>query len=331
MPTKPLPILDDLPTNRDALDFQPYVKSLIQVCKTASTPLTIGIFGSWGSGKTSLMRMIQKGLPRSYTVMWFDAWKYTHEQTLWRAFLLTVLLEIERKLGGETDELKKLKTMLYRSLEVEKLGGVTIDAARLGGQIAKGAVQIGLSFIPPLAQLTKLVEELQKSSAQSLTEDVVETISRERSKVYLEQVQSLEQFQEKFSSLVKYRIRPGRLVVFVDDLDRCLPEQAVRVLEAIKLFTDVPGCVFVLGLDHEVIARGVELHYRGDQPASESLRIDGTRYLEKIIQLPFLIPPVDTAIWAHSSRGYCAPGPIRLARRCSPKDWRITRVRSSAR
>lgn len=56
-------ILDGLPTERDALDFNPYVKSLLNVCKTASTLLTIGIFGTWGSGKTSLMKMIRKGLP----------------------------------------------------------------------------------------------------------------------------------------------------------------------------------------------------------------------------------------------------------------------------
>src|SRR5574341_662784 len=115
MPSKNTSILDDLPTDSDALDFTPYVETLVDVCKTASTPLTIGVFGTWGSGKTSLMRMVRKKLPKPYTVVWFDAWKYDKEETLWRAFLLSVLLAVEEK-SGETDALKKLKTMLYRSL-----------------------------------------------------------------------------------------------------------------------------------------------------------------------------------------------------------------------
>ena len=292
-------ILDDLPTDRDALDFSPYVRTLVSVCKTASTPLTIGVFGTWGSGKTSLMKMVQKGLPRNYTVAWFDAWKYDKEDTLWRAFLLTILLAVEAKVG-ETEELKTLQTMLYRGLELEKSGGVTIDLAKLGAKVAQGAVQIGLSFIPPLAQLTKLVEELQKSGLQNLGEDSVDAIRRERTKIFIEQVRSLEQFQDKFRSLVQSYVtaKNGQLVVFVDDLDRCLPDKALEVLEAIKLFVDAPGCVFVLGLDHEVIARGVEIRYKDFVRQENGQRIhpiDGARYLEKIIQLPFTIPPVERA------------------------------------
>ena len=288
-------ILDDLPTERDGLDFMPYVQALVDVCTTASTPLTIGVFGTWGSGKTSLLKMVQKNLPPEYTLAWFDAWKYDKEETLWRAFLLTVLLAVEDRIG-ETEEIKALKTMLYRGLDLEKVGGVTIDLARLGAVAAQGAVQIGLSFIPPLAQLAKFVEELQKSAAQTLTGDSVDAIRRERTRIHIEQIRSLEQFQGKFRDLIESCVAPRRLVVFIDDLDRCLPEKAIEVLEAIKLFVDVPHCVFLLGLDHEVIARGVEMRYKDFQAAengSKAQIIDGGRYLEKIIQLPFTIPPVE--------------------------------------
>ena len=101
MATEKTPILDDLPTDRDALDFLPYVRTLVHVCKTASTPLTVGVFGDWGSGKTSLMRMIKNRLPKGYTTAWFDAWKYDNEETLWRAFLLSVLLAVEEKERGD--------------------------------------------------------------------------------------------------------------------------------------------------------------------------------------------------------------------------------------
>lgn len=295
-------IVNDQPTDTDALDFTPYVETLADIIQTGNTPLTIGVFGTWGSGKTSLMKMIRKNLPDDFTVAWFDAWKYDKEETLWRAFLLSVLTSLKdtaQKDGKPTEEFEKMQSLLYREMELEKLGGVTIDLPKLGGAVATGLVKLSLSFIPGISTLTKLVEELQAGAAKSSTDEAVAAITRERTKIYIEQVQFLEQFQEKFAKLVKTHIAPKRLVVFVDDLDRCLPEKAIEVLEAIKLFLDVENCVFVLGLDQEVIARGIEMKYKdlgekkNDDSSQPKFTIEGVRYLEKIIQLPFQIPPVE--------------------------------------
>jgi formylglycine-generating enzyme required for sulfatase activity len=299
MPTSKTSILDDLPTDRDALDFTPYVEMLVDVCQTAGTPLTVGVFGTWGSGKTSLMRMVKNGLPETYTTAWFDAWKYDKEETLWRAFLLrilTALKETAQKQGEPVEEFEKLQSLLYREMELEKVGGVTIDLSKLGGAAAKGLVQLSLSFIPGMASLTKLVEGLQSGAAKS-ADDAAAAIQRERTKIYIEQIQFLEQFQNKFRDLVQAHVHPHRLVVFVDDLDRCLPEKAIEVLEAIKLFVDVTDCVFLLGLDQDVIARGVEIRYKDFNKADDGQTtnpIDGAKYLEKIIQLPFLIPQIES-------------------------------------
>ncbi len=304
MPESKTYILDDLPTDKDALDFTPYVETLVDVCKTSGTPLTIGVFGTWGSGKTSLMRMVRKGLPKKFTVAWFDAWKYDKEETLWRAFLLSVLAAVRSSLkeGEPTEDLDYLETMLYRAVDIEKAGGVTIDLLKLGSKVAQGAVQIGLSFIPGAAALGKIVEELQKAGTGNISESALDAIQRERTKIHIEQVRFLEQFQDKFKLIVEQHVtnNDGRLVVFVDDLDRCLPEKAISVLEAIKLFVDAPGCVFVLGLDQEVIARGIEIKYRelgnkADGEGKAHFTVEGMRYLEKIIQLPFTIPQVERA------------------------------------
>jgi formylglycine-generating enzyme required for sulfatase activity len=296
-------ILDDLPTEHDGLDFQPYVRTLADICRTASTPLTIGIFGTWGSGKTSLMRMIDKKLPSNFIVVWFDAWKYDQQETLWRAFMLTVLSALRQasKSDQSSEDLDYLETMLYQAVDIEKIGGVTIDPMKLSGDIAKGAVQIGLSFIPGGAVLSDFVKRMRELGAESLTNDVTEAIRREKARIHIEQVRFLEQFQDKFKILIENYIHPfdkknpGRLIVFVDDLDRCLPEKAVEVLEAIKLFVNVPGCVFLLGLDQEVISQGVEIRYKDMMKSNGEPTpiINGDRYLEKIIQLPFQIPPIE--------------------------------------
>jgi predicted KAP-like P-loop ATPase len=261
-------IVNDQATETDALDF------MADIIQTGNTPLTIGVFGTWGSGKTSLMKMVKngipeseyKGLPTDFTVAWFDAWKYDREESLWRAFLLCVLSSLKETAsdqGKPVEEFDKLQTLLYREMEIEKVGGVTIDLAKIGGVAAKSLAQLTLSFIPGLSTLTKLVEELQSGAAKNVDEATA-AIQRERTKIYIEQIQFLEQFQNKFRGLINQHVKPNRLVVFVDDLDRCLPEKAIEVLEAIKLFLDVENCVFVLGLDQDVIARGIEIKSRRD-------------------------------------------------------------------
>ena len=305
-------ILDDLPAQRDALDFQPYIDTLADVISSPNTqtPLTIGVFGGWGSGKTTLMGLVEKGLPANYRTAWFDAWKYERENDLWRALLLTVLDALETALpkndAGEVDteaktKLDDLRTCLYRPVEREEMGGLQVDWGKLAGGVGQGALQLGLSFVPGASTLSDMVKALQKEGAIATTEKIIESIGRERSQIFIQQVQFLEQFQREFRDLVEAYIleKNHRLVVFVDDLDRCLPEKAVEVLEAIKLFLDVPGCVFMLGLDDKVIARGVEIKYRQAGLTNEETDtdreqrlIEGTRYLEKIIQLPFKLPPI---------------------------------------
>jgi predicted KAP-like P-loop ATPase len=76
-----------------------------------------------------------------------------------------------------------------------------------------------------------------------------------------------------------------KLVVFIDDLDRCKPEKAAEIFEFIKVFLDIPGIVFILGLSDKVIERALRERYRyleGDFSASD--------YVKKIVQLPVDIP-----------------------------------------
>ena len=202
------------------------------------------------------------------------------------------------------------------AIDIEKVGGVTIDLAKLGGSIAQGAVQLGLAFIPGGAVLSEFVKKVQQLGAESLTDDVTDAIQRERSKIHIEQVRFLEQFQDKFRALVEQHItnNGGRLVVFVDDLDRCLPEKAIEVLEAIKLFLDAENCVFVLGLDQGVIARGIEMKYKelGEKQEGANqphFTIEGIRYLEKIIQLPFQIPQIESQDMSDFVHGMSAAWP----------------------
>ncbi|MCS7179460.1 MAG: P-loop NTPase fold protein [Anaerolineae bacterium] len=85
----------DRPSEVDALGFADYRPALVEVITRGETPLTIGIFGSWGTGKTSLLRMLRRDLRRRWSphfrTVWFTAWKYERTEALWRAFILRVL------------------------------------------------------------------------------------------------------------------------------------------------------------------------------------------------------------------------------------------------
>ena len=307
-------LASDLPTDDDKLDFEPYARTLAEIVadEATDTPLTIGLYGPWGSGKTSLMKMIRRYLKEEqpgmyYPVVWFDAWKYDREDALWRALVLRVLHAVRELSEVHMNEVLQkqfddLEASLYKVVEREELGEVRIEWDDMIKGAGKSLLHLGLHLVPVIGQV--LPDLLKKGQQQVAGDDLTElfdAIKRERYKVYREHIHSLEQFQEEFRTLIDETVtRHGhRLVVFVDDLDRCLPTKAVQVLESIKLFMDVPGCLFVLGLDEQVISRGIEIKYREfgleKLETAEQRRqfvIEGTKYLEKIIQVPFHIPPI---------------------------------------
>jgi len=309
------PILDDRPAEVDALGFAPYRDTLVEIVAgpDTHTPLTIGIFGTWGAGKTSLMSMVkahidERGLPR-YRTVWFNAWKYNKEEALWRALILRVLDALrprkedgtpyaEEELGQEqramVHDLDRLEESLYRTVEWQELGRWTLDWAKALRGTAEGAAEIALAFVPGGLPLVNLLKGTAKAITGQDQQAVAEAFRREVQSYRREQLRSLEQFEGQFRTLLdRYVVKhEGRLIVFVDDLDRCLPEKTIEVLEAIKLFLDVPGCVFLLGIDHEAVQEAVQTRYKGE--------VKGRQYLEKIIQLPFLLPPID----AEDMRGF---------------------------
>ncbi len=330
-------VLPDLPAVEDKLNFGPYARTLLDIILNpdTQTPLTIGIFGSWGSGKTSLMKMIEAGLKstrrdvqegrQTYTI-WFNAWLYSKEDTLWRALVMQVLTGMRRIRDLDDTaraELDQLADQLYRAVGPSELGTLSITAAELLKEEGTSAAHITLALQHGLDFLENIAEARQQGELAAAIA-LRDQVRRATALLEQERIESLERFQRQFEALIKKHVLSrGYLVIFVDDLDRCLPDKAVEVLEAIKLFLDVPGCVFVLGIDRDVVERGIRLRYgeMGGTGDRESVQlyvdsagldkgaaryraflqdfytdaddiIDGGRYLEKIVQIPFVLPPI---------------------------------------
>ena len=244
------------------------------------TPLTIGVSGAWGSGKTTLLQKVKTlldvsdkhGHPffaneseaadsfRKCRTIWFDAWKYNDEDELLVALVRIILNTMAKgKLGEQLwSEILDPTAPRYDVLATF----VNVFKLKFGG----------LEVSPDLNKY-KTDTEFFKHTA------------------------FLDHFNPAFDALLarwvhgkgdfaKIDEQQGALVIFIDDLDRCLPEKTVQVLEAVKLFLDKSGCVFVLGAHTQVVQEAVIKYYQGMTAESAS------DYLEKIIQLRFELPPI---------------------------------------
>ncbi|MCX9011594.1 MAG: pentapeptide repeat-containing protein [Candidatus Methanoperedens sp.] len=295
-------ILDDQPI-KDAkfFNFDAYAEALSRIIKReeTNTPLVVGIFGEWGSGKTSLMKTLEQNIIENKDgypaqTIWFNAWKFDKEDAIWRALLMRVLEELKSEAKKEYNEdLKKvlddLQTSLYHEVYREELGTLTFD----WGKAAKGTFKLGISVLPVIGgNLTKLVEK--SANEKEAINNILDSLQREKKTINIEKVQFLEEFQSRFEKIIDehYVKKNKRAVIFIDDLDRCIPEKAIEVLEAIKLFLDAKGCIFILGIDRRVISQGVDIKYRDFTIGGGKIPISGDDYLEKIIQLSFMLPPI---------------------------------------
>lgn len=230
-------------------------------------------------------------------------------------------------------QLEPLKQQLYRSFtQIEKgpyavnwqelpkqLLLLGVQAALPGGSLVTKGVE-GIGAIGELVRSWFGSDEERKAGTVESNDDpanvdanlktlenTLALIKREESQTYFEHIQHLEQFHEKFRELTELTLAQlegkhnKRLVFFIDDLDRCEPEKAVAVLEAIKLFLSNEHTVFVLGVDDQVIQAGLKQRYgdwllalsgqeSGNPHGPSGVRPYHLEYLEKIIQLPFTLP-----------------------------------------
>lgn len=194
---------------------------------------------------------------------------------------------VNKEIDDFNKDIECLQTSLYQDVYREELGGIEIEPTKA----IKGTIKLGLSAIPAIGKpITEILKEIDNESAFN---ELLKSVQRKKKVDYIERVQFMEQFQHKFEMIVENYHLNKRIVIFIDDLDRCLPEKAIEILESIKLFLDVGNCIIVLGIDKRVIAKSMEVKYKdfliGE---NKEIPISGENYLEKFIQLGFKLPMI---------------------------------------
>ena len=272
-------ILIDSPSQKPKLRFEATAFALAQIIRDSSPRFAVGIFGGWGSGKTTLMDAIRRRLSEtavSVVSVEFNAWRYEREPQLLIPLLDTVRgALLEWAAGKDADTRDRVRAVARRVGRI--IRGL---AAGLSGEVGlPGAVKVKYDVAKSIDALTMSGDTEQPQSLY---------------------VAAFVELSQAFADLCAQGVT--KVVIFVDDLDRCLPENALDVLESMKLFFDLPGFVFVVGLDEDIVLRAVCTRFRENPGLLAPTAAAGVAvtpdaqlardYLQKIFQVSYRLPPV---------------------------------------
>ncbi len=320
--------LADLPAKNDCLGFEPYVQALRRFLLNEQThgPLTISIEGEWGIGKSSFMKQLSEALNTPVNgeagnrtiIVWFNAWRHDRAEALWASFALEFIRQVTKQLTL-WQRLKGHGKLFYRRFKWGKgwpdiaraliwiaIGFFLLSAAFEGwawinGQAAKWFAGVAIAS-GAIGAVTKAFTWTAEKLGNPLKIDLKQ---HSKSPDYEQRTAFLEEFHQDFAKILKAYVSGRRVFVFVDDLDRCEIPKAAELLQALNLMlASENDLYFLLGMDRQKVAAGIALKHsqllpylRAAEPTHQEygdlewygLRF-GYEFIEKFIQIPFVIP-----------------------------------------
>lgn len=288
----------DNETTQDLLGFEIHaelLKSLIT--NNELLPITIGLFGDWGGGKTSVMKMVQDLVnPENYekhsseykkfenvVCLYFNGWLFEGYEDAKSALLSSILLELsENKKFGE--KVKEKAKILLKSIDWMRLVkfGINEIALPLMMSTAPGVEK----FLPILlSSATNFFPSGDSSNnGQSNSDEKLNNTDQ----------LGIRAFRDNFSELLE-KTEIESLIILIDDLDRCAPKRIIESLEAIKLFLNVPKTAFIIGADQRIVQYAISSVYDAESIGLQANKSESptdfvTDYLEKLIQVPYQLP-----------------------------------------
>ena len=212
---------------------------------------TIGIYGGWGTGKTSLLNLLKELCPESLHFEEIDVWPYETAGDL----SIPILVRVRQLIGT------KFPRDIYQH-EWRRVAGVLLQA--------------GTDILVRLATYGKLsLDDVEKYSKR-LGDIAPSNISIRDFETIVDEIDGTQKAFSKLIKLAQQSQENKQLIFLIDNLDRCSPENVVRLLESIKNFLYAPGCIWVFSMDASIIASYIDKKYDGT-------RMDGNSYLDKII------------------------------------------------
>ena len=290
----------DTETTTDLLGYTVHANLLKQVIMSEQNlPVTIGLYGDWGSGKSSILKILEDRIQNDADskddsiVIYFDGWSFESFDDAKMALIQGIVdkLEENEKL---TENIKSKVKEAAKTVKDKIFSMRTLMWSMKNLIIPAGAAYLtgGASIIPSVMSIfksfdkDKLAEILTSDKAESFLEEALNTNIKEN------QFSAVREFREAFEKLIDATGKK-RVVILIDDLDRCLPEHIIENLEAIKLFLNVKNTAFVIAADQNIVSGAIRRQYKDMidlNEGQESSRGIGQEYMDKFIQIPYSIP-----------------------------------------
>jgi predicted KAP-like P-loop ATPase len=280
-------ILPDNETKVDLLNNEAIAKTIVKLLrKRPDHPITIGVHGDWGAGKSSILEMIEAALNAEERVLClkFNGWRFQGFEDAKIALIEGIVTGLIEKRPALTKAAAKVKDIFRRIdwLKVaKKAGGLALTAYTGVPVVGLDALMGKLEGL--IADPEKLLEKEKLETAMAEAKDLLKEGAE--SKNVPEEIAA---FRKAFDDLLK-EAKIDQLVVLIDDLDRCLPDIAIETLEAVRLFVFTSRTAFIVAADEAMIEYAVRKHFP-DLPDTTGPQTYARNYLEKLIQVPFRIP-----------------------------------------
>lgn len=286
----------------DRLGHQDVVDQLVHLVQTVPTPSNIALYGAWGSGKSGIGKMLQSSLPKSKKIRYarFDAFKYA-QNPLRRNFVSVVASALGQRAdkyhadlySGSVDT--DFKVPMEKVLRLLWIFAIVVTVCLTVVLTVVGVFAL-IQNKDAWAEIVKLFSTALPASlipATLMTAVIAlvgKTFVREKR---VERADSDEEFEKLFRDLVEDS-GADRVVIFVDEIDRCAPEDVVETLNAVRTFLGVKRCVFVVAADPQVIEQALTEGTSQANPADElnPYYSAGSAYLDKVFQYQITLPPL---------------------------------------
>jgi len=269
-------------------------KTLQNMITKCPTPFTVGLFGKWGVGKSTIINLLQAGLTeqKDIAVVVYDVWKH-EKDTLRREFLLDIEKEFrqQRLLSPEFKLDKKVASVVSRSFQsgvrfnIASLKQLWIYVVIVALLVAIWATyDFNLKKIPEVFGLTFVVALLF-----AITQTITKVVTADTTTETEDRLQSPQEFEKQFERLL-CNIQAKKMVIVIDNLDRCSHDRAVELLSTIKTYLEKDKCIFLIPCDDEAIKKHLANVYLKNQISEEDVSFSPDEFLRKFFNAFLKIP-----------------------------------------
>ena len=283
-------ILTDNETKVDLLNNEAIAKTIITLLRDRpDQPVTVGVHGDWGAGKSSVLEMIEAGFDGEAKVLClkFNGWRFQGFEDAKIALIEGIVTGLIEKRPALTKAGEVVKDVFRRIdwLKVAKKAGGLAFTAFTGIPTPDQIQAIVGTLEGFLADPAKLAT---KDNVTAAIDGVKGLLKPKGEGDSINVPEEINAFRKAFDDLLE-KAGVEQLVVLIDDLDRCLPDTAIETLEAVRLFVFTSRTAFVVAADEAMIEYAVRKHFP-DLPDTTGPQTYARNYLEKLIQVPFRIP-----------------------------------------